>query len=317
MSEEKEDWGEVEIPNEEQKEVEFEVEGEEEKVAPKVESKPEVEAEPQKKEDKEPELEGIETKGAEKRIRQLIRQRKERDALIQKKDEQIEKLNNILVTKNREVNEVNKLSLDASEKQLTDKLDLARSVYMEAFEEGDKERVLKAQEMLNEAQNDLKQVSTAKIRYENQPEPTPVQQQPVYQPQVQPQNDPRAEEWAAKNSWCGQDNVKTAAALAIDAELKGEGYDPRDEEFYQEIDNRIKKAFSPDVGETEERVQESSSTPAQVVSGASRLSPSSSNKVKLSKEDVRLAQKWNIPLEQYAAEKLKVDDADGSYTNIT
>ena len=278
-------WDEVEIPNEEQKKVEFEVEGEEEKAAPKVESKPEVEAEPQKKEDKEPELEGIETKGAEKRIRQLIRQRKERDALIQKKDEQIEKLNNILVTKNREVNEVNKLSLDASEKQLTDKLDLARSVYMEA--------------------------------YENQPEPTPVQQQPVYQPQVQPQNDPRAEEWAAKNSWFGQDNVKTAAALAIDAELKGEGYDPRDEEFYQEIDNRLKKAFSPSVGETEERVQESSSTPAQVVSGASRLSPSSSNKVKLSKEDVRLAQKWNIPLEQYAAEKLKVDDADGSYTNIT
>ena len=302
-------WDEVEVPNEEQKEVEFEVEGEE----VKAKSEPE----PQKEEEKAPELEGIETKGAEKRIRQLIRQRKERDeqiaALIQKNEE----LNSNLRTKDQEVNKVNKLSLDASEKQLTDKLELARSVYMEAFEEGDKERVLKAQEMLNEAQNDLKQVSTAKIRYENQPEPAPVQQQPVYQPQVQPQNDPRAEEWAAKNSWFGQDNVKTAAALAIDAELKGEGYDPRDEEFYQEIDNRIKKAFSPDVGETKERVQENTSTPAQVVSGSSRLSPSSSNKVKLSKEDVRLAQKWNIPLEQYAAEKLKVSDADGSYTNIT
>ena len=188
---------------------------------------------------------------------------------------------------------------------------------MEAFEEGDKERVLKAQEMLNEAQNDLKAVSSAKIEYEEQPEAALVQQQPQYQPQVQPQNDPMAEEWAAKNSWFGQDNIKTAAALAIDAELKGEGYDPRDEEFYQEIDNRLKKVFSPSVGETEERVQESPSIPAQVVSGSSRLSPSSSNKVKLSKEDVRLAQKWNIPLEQYAAEKLKVDDADGSYTNIT
>jgi hypothetical protein len=301
-------WDEVEVPNEEQKEVEFEVEGEEE-TKDKVETKPEKE--------EAPELEGIETKGAEKRIRQLIRQRKERDeqiaALIQKNEE----LDNNLRTKNKEVSEVNKLSLDASEKQLTDKLELARSVYMEAFEEGDKERVLKAQEMLNEAQNDLKQVSTAKIRYENQPEPAPVQHQPQYQPQAQPQNDPMAEEWAAKNSWFGQDNVKTAAALAIDAELKGEGYDPRDEEFYQEIDNRIKKAFSPDVGETKERVQESTSTPAQVVSGSSRLSPSSSNKVKLSKEDVRLAQKWNIPLEQYAAEKLKVDDAEGSYTNIT
>ena len=301
-------WDEVEVPNEEQKEVEFEVEGEEE-TKDKVETKPEKE--------EAPELEGIETKGAEKRIRQLIRQRKERDeqiaALIQKNEE----LNSNLRTKDQEVNKVNKLSLDASEKQLTDKLELARSAYMEAFEEGDKERVLKAQEMLNEAQNDLKAVSSAKIEYEEQPEAALVQQQPQYQPQVQPQNDPMAEEWAAKNSWFGQDNVKTAAALAIDAELKGEGYDPRDEEFYQEIDNRIKKAFSPDVGETEERVQESTSTPAQVVSGSSRLSPSSSNKVKLSKEDVRLAQKWNIPLEQYAAEKLKVSDADGSYTNIT
>jgi hypothetical protein len=310
MSEEKEDWGEVEIPNEEQKKVEFEVEGEEE-AKPEVEAKPE----PEPQEEKAPELEGIETKGAEKRIRQLIRQRKERDeqiaALIQKNEE----LSSNLRTKDQEVNEVNKLSLNASEKQLTDKLELARSVYMEAFEEGDKERVLKAQEMLNEAQNDLKQVSTAKIRYENQP--APVQQQQVPQPQVQPKNDPLAEEWAAKNSWFGQDNIKTAAALAIDAELKGEGYDPSDEEFYQEIDNRIKKAFSPSVGETEERVQENTSTPAQVVSGSSRLSPSSSNKVKLSKEDVRLAQKWNIPLEQYAAEKLKVDDAEGSYTNIT
>jgi hypothetical protein len=64
-------------------------------------------------------------------------------------------------------------------------------------------------------------------------------------------------------------------------------------------------------------VQESSSKPAQVVSGSSRSSPSSAGKVKLSKEDVRLAQKWNIPLEQYAAEKLKVADAEGNYTTIT
>ena len=120
-------WDEVEIPNEEQKKVEFEVEGEE--VEAKAE--PESEPEPQKKEEeKEPELEGIETKGAEKRIRQLIRQRKERDeqiaALIQKNEE----LGSTLRTKNQEVTQVNKLSLDDSEKQLTDKLELARSFYM-------------------------------------------------------------------------------------------------------------------------------------------------------------------------------------------
>jgi hypothetical protein len=53
-----------------------------------------------------------------------------------------------------------------------------------------------------------------------------------------------------------------------------------------------------------------------VVAGASRSTPSSNKKVKLTKEDVRLAQNWGIPLEQYAAEKLKVENADGDYTAI-
>jgi len=303
--EKKEEWNEIEVPNEEQK-IEIEIEEEEEEVK----AKPETEEEA-------PELEGIETKGAEKRIRQLIRQRKERDeqitALIQKN----EVLSGSLRTKDNEVTQVNKLSLDASEKQLTDKLELARTVYMEAFEEGEKEKLLKAQEMLNEAQADLKAVSSAKRSYKEAEEVAPVQPQPQYQPPPQQTTDPRAEDWASKNSWFGQDNIKTAAALAIDAELKSEGYDPTDNDFYQEIDKRINKAFSQNTEETTERVQESSSKPAQVVSGSSRSSPSSAGKVKLSKEDVRLAQKWNIPLEQYAAEKLKVDGADGNYTNIT
>ena len=313
--EEKEEWGDIEIPNEEQKEVEFEIEEEEEA---KQEAQPEPEPESQEEEKKKeapPELEGIETKGAEKRIRQLIRQRRERDeqiaALIQKNEE----LDKNLRTKDKEVTQVNKLSLDASEKQLTDKLELARTVYMEAFEEGEKEKLLKAQEMLNEAQSDLKAVSSAKQNYEVEEEAAPVKKQPQQKP-PQHVTDPKAEEWAARNNWFGQDNVKTAAALAIDAELKKEGYDPSDEDFYQEIDIRINKVFSPNVEETTERVQESSSKPAQVVSGSSRSSPSNAGKVKLSREDVRLAQKWNIPLEQYAAEKLKVSDADGNYTTI-
>jgi len=107
----------------------------------------------------------------------------------------------------------------------------------------------------------------------------------------------------------------TAAALAIDAELKGEGYDPTDQDFYQEINKRIQSAFPQKFEESQNRVQENTSQPAQVVSGGSRSSPTNSKKVKLSKEDVRLAQKWDIPLERYAAEKLKIDDSDG-YTNI-
>jgi len=108
----------------------------------------------------------------------------------------------------------------------------------------------------------------------------------------------------------------TAAALAIDAELKGEGYNPNDQDFYTEVDKRIRNSFPQKFGEDKERVQENTSSPAQVVSGGSRSSPTSRSKVKLSQEDLRLAQKWNIPLETYAAEKLKVNQAEGEYTDV-
>jgi hypothetical protein len=315
---EKEEWSNVNVANagqEEQIEIEFEEPEEEEKPQVEVQKEKEV-VEPKQEEEKAPELEGIETKGAEKRIRQLIRQRKERDEHIQALIQKNEELNTNLRTKDKEVNTLGKSSLDASEKQLTDKIELARAVYTEAFEEGDKDRVLKAQEMLNDAQIDLKNVTAAKNNYpEIEDVPQQAQPQPQQQVRQQPVNDPRAEDWASKNDWFGKDNVMTAAALAIDAELKGEGYDPQDQDFYQEIDNRLKQAFPQKLGESQERVQENTSQPAQVVSGGSRSSSSSSRKVKLSKEDVALAQKWNIPLEKYAAEKLKVDDSDG-YTNI-
>jgi len=306
---EEDNWNKVSVQNAEQED-KIEIEFEE----PQEEEKPQVEVQEEKVKEEAPELEGIKTKGAEKRIRKLIRERKERDEHIQALIQKNEELSTNLRTKDKEVNVLGKSSLDASEKQLTDKIELARSVYAEAFEEGDKDRVLKAQEMLNDAQIDLKNVTAAKNNYQEVQEQIVPQQQVQRQPAPQ-RTDPKAEQWAANNDWFGTDNVMTAAALAIDAELKGEGYDPEDQDFYEEINNRIKSAFPQKFGESQNRVQENTSQPAQVVSGGSRSSPTSSKKVRLSKEDVRLAQKWNIPLEKYAAEKLKIDDSDG-YTNI-
>jgi len=111
----------------------------------------------------------------------------------------------------------------------------------------------------------------------------------------------------------------TASALAIDAELKNEGYSPNDEDFYDEIDKRIRAAFPNKFTQKEEPApterNDGSSSPSQVVAGGSRSSPNP-KKVKLSQEDVRLAGKWGIPLEQYAAEKMKVTKSEGDYTTI-
>jgi hypothetical protein len=196
---------------------------------------------------------------------------------------------------------------------------------MEAFESGEKEKLLQAQEMLNEAQVDLKHLNLTKAQMEEVVEqPEPEQAAPVQQP-VQQTPDPRAEEWAADNEWFGKDKILTVSALTIDQELKAEGYDPDDEEFYQEVDRRLAEAFphkfkssEVPVEENQNRVQEDTSVPAQVVGSSSRSAPNSSkSKVKLTKEDVRLANKWNIPLETYAAQKLKVAEADGEYTQIS
>ena len=303
-------WSEIEVSeNKEDNKVEFEVEE-------KVEAKPEPEVvkaeEPAKEAPKE--LDGIETKGAEKRIRQLIRQRKERDEQINQLIQQNEQLKSSYTTKENEFHQVSKLNLDATEKQLKDKLTLARSSYADAFEAQDKDKLLIAQEALNEAQTDLKNVAVTKSRFAQQPVQKQVQQ-PVQQRPVQA--DQKAIDWQADNDWFGKDNVMTASALAIDAELKNEGYSPMDEDFYSEINNRIRAAF-PNKFESKPAQTErtdGSSSPSQVVAGGSRSSPNP-KKVKLSQEDVRLASKWGIPLEQYAAEKMKVTKSEGDYTTI-
>ena len=317
MSNENDGWGTVEVSENsgEDTQVAFEIEEEENQpivVEEEFVEEQKVEAEQPK------ELEGIETKGAEKRIRQLVRQRKEREERIDALILQNEELKLNINKKENEVNNIASRSVGASEKQLTQNIELARQAYLQAFDEGDKEKVLSAQEILTAAQSDLKTVQGYKasiaqriqLASEKEEEEVPTQR---------PTFDPKANEWAERNEWFGQDTVKTAAALALDAELKGEGYDPNDEEFYQEIDQRLKKAFGQSknrVQETEEQSTSDTSQPAQVVSGASRSSPSSNKKVKLSKKEVSLANKWGVPLEQYAAEKLKVTQADGEYTNV-
>ena len=318
MNKDNDGWGEVDIsakPQEDQQ-IEFELEEEEPKVEevqveePKEEE--EIKEEP-KVEEVPKELEGIETKGAEKRIRQLVRQRKEREETIQTLLAQNEELKNNLSKKDKEVASITNNSLNVNEQSLEKTIKMAKEVYLEAFENGEKEKVLEAQETLNNAQADLKLLQRMKINAAKQQQE--LEEQPEPQVQQQPQStavDVKAQEWAEQNDWFGEDTIKTAAALALDAELKSEGYDPNDNEFYEEIDRRLEKAF----GGSSVRVEENTSQPSQVVSGASRSSQNSRSKVKLSKEDVRLANKWGIPLEQYAAEKLKVTSADGEYTNI-
>jgi hypothetical protein len=315
---EEEQWSEIDTSksSENKEEVSFEIENEEpvEKLETVVEEQPEV------KEKEIPELEGINTDGAEKRIKHLVKQRKEREEALIKAQARIEALE-----KNQQ--EITKGSLNlrenantSNEKLLQQNLEMAKQGYLDAYDSGNKEKMLASQEAISKAQVDLNNINQDKNNLERVKKE--IEEAPAYrgmQAQAQPQTtqqqefDPVAVEWSKKpdNNWFGQDQVMTASALAIDMQLKQEGYDPSSTEFYEEVDTRMKVNFPHKFGKGQPE-----KTPRQVVAGSSRTPPTSkSKKVKLTQDDVALARKWNIPLEKYAAEKRKAETS-GEYTNI-
>jgi hypothetical protein len=331
------EWSTIEpTKGEEQEKIEFEIEGQEEQqekieaVAPQPEEQPQqaaVEQEENTSQEKPEELEGIETSGAQKRIRQLVKQKKEREEEIEKLVAANKEMQVKLQSQEDEYKKALVENATSSEGQVQERLELARDAYKRAVDSGDSDLILRAQEALNSAQQD----TTRFADYKKQLDSYTVQQQPqqqeaAYAQQPQQQQAPtyegydmKAVQWASKNEWFNSDQIMTAAALTIDAQLKEEGFDPTDDEFYEEVDKRLAQTFPHKFGgnTATNPVPQETSQPAQVVAGASRTpSTSSSKKVKLTQEDVRLADKWGISLEQYAAEKLKVERAEGEYTTI-
>lgn len=354
MSEE-ESWSTIEPgKNKEEEKIEIVIEGEEEEEQLNLnlsnESQEEQEEEEQKEikaeeqtekaeaqsvETEKDALEGIETSGAQKRIRQLVKQKKEREEEIERLIAANKEMQLQIQAREQQYRQAVFENTNTSEANISQRLDLARDAYRQAVESGDSNAILRAQEILNAAQQDSYRITEYKKQleqYYGQQSQQQMQPQMQQQPQVEMRGgrptyqgyDMKAIEWAAKNEWFNADPVLTNAALAIDAQLKDEGYDPTEDEFYQEVDRRLATHFPQKFGGVVQQEQpavnprpKAASSPSQVVAGASRTpATSSGNKVKLTQEDVRLAQKWGISLEQYAAEKLKVEKAEGEYTSI-
>jgi len=272
-----------------------------------------------------PELEGVDTEGAQKRIRQLIRQRKEREEQIIAQQQQLAALQEKLQETEYKNAEVFKKNYDVTQRQLEEKAEMARAAYLRAYDDGDKDAMLAAQEAMFDAKNNINMVRQGRQDVERYSAEL-VKQAEAYNNQVaaqqqQPAYDPKAVEWAEKNQWFGQDQVATAAALAIDANLKNEGYDPSSDDFYKEVDKRLRAELPNKFGAAP---ASSATTKEQVVGGQSRKSPDSTGgkkgnrKVKLTRDDIKLAKQWNIPLERYAKEKAKAEKATamGDYTSI-
>ena len=181
----------------------------------------------------------------------------------------------------------------------------AKEAYRKAYEAGDADAMYEAQQAiskiaLEEARlNQLKQEreEEAKKAEANGAAPAPAPPAPTAPPPPKP--DPRAEEWASKNEWFGQDQTMTYAAFGIHKTLiEEEGIDPNTEEYYTELDNRIKTEFPHKFGETKK------SSGPRVASAGATASKSASQKgrrtVKLTPSQIAIAKRLNVPLEEYA-----------------
>ena len=117
-----------------------------------------------------------------------------------------------------------------------------------------------------------------------------------------PMPDPKAEAWAAKNTWFGSNRAMTNTAIAHHQDLENEGYDTTSDEYYQEIDRRMKVDFPARFGNTTE---EKTSAPVQTVASASRSVKPGRKTVRLTSSQVAIAKKLGVPLEDYA-KQLKI-----------
>ena len=179
----------------------------------------------------------------------------------------------------------------------------AKEEYRKAYEDGDADKMFEAQEKISRLALEKTRYEEAKQRNENRvsrtEEQAPVQEAPAQQ-QAPAQPDPKAETWAQKNEWFGQDQTMTYAAFGIHRQLvEEEGFDPTSDEYYTEIDNRIRAEFPQKFGKEQSR-----DPGPRVASAESTASKSSSPKgrrtVKLSPSQIAIAKRLNVPLEEYA-----------------
>ena len=133
----------------------------------------------------------------------------------------------------------------------------------------------------------------------------PKEQAQPYQPTQTPP-DPRAEDWATKNDWFGKDSAMTYTGFDLHRKLtEEEGFDPQTEEYYKEIDKRIRLEFPH---KFDKPVEKTTSKPTQTVASATRSPKTSRKSVKLTPSQVAIAKKLGVPLEEYAKQLINTKE---------
>ena len=268
-----------------------------------VEEKP-TETKLEKKEDKD-ELKEY-SEGVQKRIAKLTRKMREAE---RQREEAITFANSMKANADRlekKMSTLDKSYVKEFESRVTTNMDAARQALRVAIEAGDVDGQVKAQEQMARLAQDASRLGALKDISETAP--TQEVEQPAYQQPRRAVNDPKAEEWAAKNTWFGSDSAMTHTALDLHKVLvEEEGYDPKSDEYYEEVEKRIRLEF-PHKFDKMDNTSTERTKPVQNVASAKRSASTGRKKtVKLTPSQVAIAKRLGVPLEDYA-KQLKITE---------
>ena len=303
----------VDVGEEEGAEINLDEKGNPEK--PEVIQEEEIEVEQVKEEpvkvkveEKKEELEQY-SEGVQKRIAKLTRKMREAE---RQREEALTYARSVKIEKEAAVKKLSKLDksyVSEFEKRVTTNMSAARQALKIAIEAGDVDAQVSAQEqlaLLSSESAQLGKLKTIEAEEAELSKKVNITPQQVRQPNNynNTPTDEKAEDWASKNSWFGNDSAMTYTAFDIHKKLvEEEGYDPKSDDYYVEVDKRIRIDFPHKFGKMEGNTTERAK-PAQTVASAKRSASTGRKKtVTLSPSQVAIAKRLGVPLEDYAKQK--------------
>jgi len=292
----------TEAPKEEKIEVEEVAQPEEKKEGGEVKE----ETKEEKKDEKKEELEKY-SEGVQKRIAKLTRKMREAE---RQKEEAVVYAQSVKKDKEDLENKFSRLDksyVSEFESRVKTNMKAAKQALKTAIESQNVEGQVTAQEQIATLTMDAARLNALKVAETSKPKEKDVKITPQqYRPHVAP--DPKAEDWATKNTWFGNNSAMTYTAFDIHKKLvEDEGFDPKSNEYYEEVDKRIRLEFPHKFGKMEGTSTEREK-PSQNVASAKRSALTGRRKtVKLTPSQVAIAKRLGVPLEDYA-KQLKITE---------
>jgi len=254
------------------------------------------------------------SKEAKQRLLQMKKlindERRAKEAAIRENEEAI-RVANAIINENKQLkgrlSNGEKVYINTAKEKVATELEVARRAYKDAYDSGDSDRLLEAQERLTEAKMKAQDVERYRPQYEESDVQLPVQE--AQKPQQPSRLDSKTQAWLDKNSWYGVDEDMSFLAMGIHKRLEKDGVPTGSDHYWSVIDTEMRKRFPEKFQSETTETKDSAKKPATVVAPATRST--SPKKIRLTQTQLALAKKFKLSPEQYAMELTKLESQNG------